>query len=272
MMNRRWFLGLAASAPLVAFDEERDWRDFLDWLKKQPAGTGNVWQQYRAKLAKDGMDPAEINRIIQGLSRRASQSDELTSVLFNRIYTSSTPEFQTAPNGWLVECMNGVKPGTALDIGMGQGRNSLYLARNGWNVTGFDVSQEGVQQARSAAKKAGLKLNALVQPQEEFDYGQSRWDLVAMIYTWVPLSDAGLIGKIRQSLRPGGLLVFENFLIEPGQPNANNPGAATPNQALRAFTDLRILRYEDRTAPSDWAAGPSRVARLLATRATEPRP
>src|SRR3954465_9369703 len=65
-------------------------------------------------------------------------------------------------NKFLAEAVKGRKPGTALDIGMGQGRNSLFLAALGWQVTGFDISEVGVKQAIAEAKKREGTLDARV--------------------------------------------------------------------------------------------------------------
>src|SRR5258707_11019010 len=65
-------------------------------------------------------------------------------------------------NKFLAETVKGRAPGKALDIGMGQGRNSLFLAALGWDVTGFDISAVGVKQAQAEAQKRGRKINAQV--------------------------------------------------------------------------------------------------------------
>ena len=84
-------------------------------------------------------------------------------------------------NKFLEERIKGRQPGTALDIGMGEGRNALFLATQGWEVTGFDISDVGVQLAREAAQQRGVKLKAVVEDADRFDYGRQRWDLV--VYT-----------------------------------------------------------------------------------------
>jgi 2-polyprenyl-3-methyl-5-hydroxy-6-metoxy-1,4-benzoquinol methylase len=71
------------------------------------------------------------------------QADE-----YNPIYRGDAGEvFSRKPNAFLVEMLRHRRPGTALDVGMGQGRNSIFLAQQGWEVTGFDPSDEGVRQA-----------------------------------------------------------------------------------------------------------------------------
>ena len=78
--------------------------------------------------------------------------------------------FNHNPNAFLVECVRNRKPGKALDVGMGSGRNALYLASHGWDVTGFDIADVGVVQARKKAKKLGVRLNALVKSDSDFDF------------------------------------------------------------------------------------------------------
>src|SRR5688500_13343406 len=74
-------------------------------------------------------------------------------------------------NKFLAESVKDKAPGKALDIGMGQGRNSLFLAALGWEVTGFDISEVGVKQAQAEAAKRGVKLDAKVGDVDKFDYG-----------------------------------------------------------------------------------------------------
>ena len=85
-------------------------------------------------------------------------------------------------NKFLAETIRGRKPGKALDIGMGEGRNAIFLATNGWEVTGFDISDVGVRLAREAAQKKGLKVETLVDDADRFDYGTQRWDMVVGMY------------------------------------------------------------------------------------------
>jgi SAM-dependent methyltransferase len=168
-------------------------------------------------------------------------------------------------NQFLAEAIKGRQPGKALDIGMGEGRNALYLAGQGWEVTGFDISDVGVRMARDEAKKKGLKLEAIVDDVDRFDYGTDRWDLVIGMYMH------GLItrnaGKIVASLKPGGMLVIEGFHrdINTKTVEGGSLGYET-NELLKGFERLRVLYYEDTVAPADWSRGQPRspIVRLLA--------
>ena len=91
---------------------------------------------------------------------------------------------------------------------MGQGRNAVFLAMQGWDVTGFDPSDEGVRLAQANAAKAGVMIHALVSTDDQFDFGVAQWDLIAMTYVRSPTArDAD---RIRRALAPGGIFVYEN--------------------------------------------------------------
>ena len=152
----------------------------------------------------------------------------------------------TAPNAFLTEVLKGMKPGRALDIGMGQGRNSVYLARLGWDVTGFDISERGMELARESAAAAGLKIRTIKASLEDFDYGVGQWDLIVGAYVGASWLEAAAKG-----LKPGGFLVVESYSRRPDAPAGSGFG---PNELLKLFTDqkLRVVRYEDVEAESDW--------------------
>lgn len=121
-------------------------------------------------------------------------------------------------NKFLAERVKGLPPGKALDIGMGQGRNSMFLAALGWDVTGFDISEVGVKQAKADAEKRGLKINASVGDVDKFDYGRERYDLVVGMYMHEYLTRNA--AKVVAALKPGGTLIVEGIHrdIEQGQP------------------------------------------------------
>jgi SAM-dependent methyltransferase len=116
--------------------------------------------------------------------------------------------FKLEPNQLLVDSVKGRRPGTALDLLMGQGRNAVYLAKQGWQVTGVDISDEGIRIAKEAAVKNKLKLEAIQADIDHWDLGTDKWDLVTMIYAG---HDAKLVERAKRSLKKGGLFVLEGF-------------------------------------------------------------
>jgi SAM-dependent methyltransferase len=176
---------------------------------------------------------------------------------WDKVYRSDQTIFVHHPTDLLVSAIQGRRPGSALDIGMGQGRNSIFLAQQGWNVTGFDPSEEGVRQARERAAKLGLHLQALVAREEGFDLGVEHWDLIVM--TYVRRIRPGDAERFARALRPHGILVYEN----------NNVGKQ--NELLKYFLSWRILHFEDLDTSSDWhPERTQRVERLVAEKPVAP--
>lgn len=192
----------------------------------------------------------------------ASQQQDYRKI-WNRAYTEGW-NFNREANAFLVEVTEGRAPGKALDIGMGQGRNSLYLAEKGWEVTGFDIADEGVRMAQEEARRRNLKLNAVVAGVDDFEYGVERWDLVVGMYMHDLLTRNA--EKIVNSVKPGGILVIEGFHRDVKRKSVDTGkdlGFQT-NELLQVFGQLRVLRYEDRIATADWLRQELPILRLLA--------
>ena len=185
-----------------------------------------------------------------GMGQKRAPEDDNKS-FWNKVYSADQPIFLQRPTALLVEAIKDRRPGKALDIGMGQGRNAIFLAQQGWDVTGFDPSDEGVRQAQAQARKLGVRLHASVAREEAFDLGTAQWDLMVMTYVRrLRPEDAA---RFSLALKPQGILVYEN----------NNVGEQ--NELLRDFLAFRILRFEDVDTNSDWhPERRQRVERLVA--------
>jgi SAM-dependent methyltransferase len=170
-------------------------------------------------------------------------------------------------NKFLAETIRGRQPGTALDIGMGEGRNALFLAAQGWDVTGFDISDVAVRLSREAAQRRGLTLKTLIDDADRFDYGRQRWDLVVGMYMHAVITRNA--DKIVESLKLGGIIVVEGFHRDLNRPGLQGGtiGYRT-NELLRAFDRLRVLRYQHTVGAADWepAGQDAPVVRFVAVR------
>lgn len=219
--------------------KDYDWyTSFRNWMQSSvpgnQRGVDTLTKLYREKLTADGVAPDEIER---RLTLLRTKRQEMENDFWNRFFTVDKPKFNTEPNALLASVVEGRKPGTALDVGMGEGRNALFLAKLGWDVTGFDPADKAVALAESRAKELQLKLRTAIALDTDFDFGRERWDLI--LYSWVGPRDSWQ--KVIEGLRPGGIVVVEG-------------GSAwfPMNGLLRMFDQLRIVHYEDRVAPSDF--------------------
>lgn len=249
----------------------------MEWSKAQPAERSGL-QEYRARLIQDGLTEAQADEriaIIPKLYREyPAFRTEAAALGFNRLYrTPGQTRFTTEPNAFLVSTVKTLKPGKALDVAMGQGRNAVYLAANGWDVTGFDIAEEGLKVAAENAAKFGARITTVKAGFEDFDYGKERWDLIYFVYTDAPIVDPEYVSRICSALKPGGMLLIDRPFRsltdpEPGWPETEQDKI---NALLKAWSGLHIVFYEDTTGIADWQQTEAnrlekkhRIVRLLA--------
>ena len=114
------------------------------------------------------------------------------------------------PSAALVRFAEGREPGRALDLGCARGDDAVWLARQGWEAIGADVSATAVEQARAKAKQAGLENRARFERHDlSLSLPEGRFDLVAAMFLHSPVAfpRAGVLGRAAATLAPGGLLL-----------------------------------------------------------------
>ena len=131
------------------YDFYADYRAFAStqYAKNRGVALGQVVEAYVAKLKSEGVPEGEIAR---RKSLLTTAREKLDADRWNRFYQDSNALYNREPNGFLMEVVADRTPGVALDYGMGTGRNALYLAKLGWKVYGFDLSE-----ARSRWRRSG---------------------------------------------------------------------------------------------------------------------
>jgi SAM-dependent methyltransferase len=136
---------------------------------------------------------------------------------------------------------------TALDIAAGSGRNSLFLAEQGFCVDAVDVSDAGL--ALFAGRHSAIR--PICADLDTSDIPAGRYDLVVNIL----YLNRRLFPQIREGLKPGGLLIFESLIEAPGR--ANDSGHCRDyllreNELLHAFLSMRVIYYrEERSSGPD---------------------
>jgi SAM-dependent methyltransferase len=246
--------------------DERVWQEFLQWLPSAPPAdnVGPLYEQYRKRLVASGVSETDADEQLAVIRKMSRTRPEARRIMFNSIYSNPDASgFSTKPNALLVSAVKDRKPGHALDVGMGQGRNAVFLAVEGWNVTGFDISDAGLELAKKNAARVGVKINTVLKSREQFDFGATQWDLIVVTYETIPLETMSYIARIRDSLRAGGLIVIETTASDAGQPLTRSVDV-DPARLLRALDGFRILYFEDTVAMPDWGKEKTRLARLIA--------
>ena len=136
--------------------------------------------------------------------------------------------------------------GRALDIACGAGRNTVYLAEQGLDVVGLDISAVGLRRTREVAQSKGIEVSVQLWDLERSLLPEGPFDLVACVHYYQP----NLAPAITSALAPGGLLLVEihttsNLQFSPRPPR---PYLLTPNELMTWFPELQTLSYREHIA------------------------
>ncbi len=125
-----------------------------------------------------------------------------------------TPEFVYGekPNLFLAQNVQRLTSGSVLCLADGEGRNGVFLARNGFSVTAVDSSAVGLQKAESLAKKHGTELKTIVADLADYPIPHNSFDSVISIFCHIPPAIRKVVHKqVVKGLKPGGTLLLEAY-------------------------------------------------------------
>ncbi len=198
-----------------------------------------------------------------------SQMAERTRQRWNYILTDSVARARVLnekPNALLVETVRGLKPGTALDADMGEGRNALYLAQQGWQVTGVDVADKALAYAQKRAQATGVKITTELADMAKYDWGTNKWDLIVLSYA----GGRDYADRVKKALKPGGLVVIEAFHMDATNQLQVVGGdyrvffQTDELKKLYGDAGLNIVRYEEPIGTADFTKQQLRLVKLVA--------
>jgi len=131
--------------------------------------------------------------------------------------------------------------GRALDIACGTGETSIFLAKKGFKVDAFDISDVAIKRARRKAREEGVRVNFKICEATKFSFKPETYDLIINFY----FLERRTFPKIQRALKKGGLLIFETYNEEHlGVNPAFNPSYLLKRgELLNSFKDLELLYY-----------------------------
>jgi tellurite methyltransferase len=198
--------------------------------------TVDAYAQNRAPL------PASRFQQLTGLK----ESDDSKSMWDIR-YSRDAFIFGKAPAKFLADNYFYIPAGgEVLDMGMGEGRNAVFMAQKGFQVTGIDISSVAVKKANLLAKEFNVKIKSVVASMNEYTIPEGSFDAILCFY----YVDRSLISKMMKWLKPGGLLVFEAHTLkqrESFKKYQNEPVNyfLKSQELLSLFKDYQILKFEE---------------------------
>lgn len=156
--------------------------------------------------------------------------------------------YGTQPNVYLSNNAELFKEGAkVLVLGDGEGRNGVWLAEQGCQVTSVDSSKVGVEKAQKLAAEKGVKINAILADLNEWDWPESEYDFVVIIYVHFPPGVRVLLhDKVVSAMKTGGQLIMESFTTE--QLNYSSGGPPVQEMLYTAKMmqdDFKLLEIQE---------------------------
>lgn len=168
--------------------------------------------------------------------------------VWNERYSKESYLFGKEPVLVLKNYVGCLRKGKALDVAMGEGRNAVFLAQNGFQTEGLDCSSAAVEKAKRLATEKKVSLEAKSQNLDFFLMPLMKYDTIVMTY-FKPLKR--FFSEIRRGLVLGGTVALEAHLVEHYKKHGStNPmidfeECYHPNELLHQLKDFTVLYYKE---------------------------
>lgn len=178
--------------------------------------------------------------------------------------------FGTEPNQFMVSQAHRLKPGMkVLSVADGEGRNGVWLAQQGLDVTSVDGSQVALDKATRLAQERGVSLNTVCADLVTWDWGNEVYDAVVGIFIQFagPRLRPVLFQRATQSLKPGGVFLLQGYHTKQLEYKTGGPSAIenlyTEEQLRAELASLDIVHLERYDAELQEGSGHSGMSALI---------
>lgn len=170
--------------------------------------------------------------------------------MWDERYESVEYAYGTEPNDFLRKNAGHLPKGKILSLAEGEGRNAVFLAKHGYEVTAVDSSAVGLEKAQRLARKNGVSIECIHADLVEFEFGQNQWDAIISIFC--PLASelrAAIHRKVEMGLRVDGVFLTESYT--PNQPKYGTGGGdctdtmQSKESIIREFPSLKFSRLAE---------------------------
>lgn len=154
------------------------------------------------------------------------------------------PEFAYGkdPNIFFKEWLTKFEPGAILMPADGEGRNGVFAAGLGWEVTSFDLSTEGQSKALQLAKERHITIEYIVGDLEELQFEKETFDAIGLVYAHFPAEKkAAFHRKLSEYLKPGGIIILEAFSKKHIEYIELDPKIGGPKEIDMLYSQSEIL-------------------------------
>jgi SAM-dependent methyltransferase len=159
--------------------------------------------------------------------------------MWDERYGATEYAYGAEPSGFLVDVAGRIPRGPVLSLGEGEGRNAVYLAGLGYDVTALDSSAVGLDKARKLAAERNVAIRTVHADVENFDIERGKWAAIVSIFLHLPREARRLLhARCVAGLGPGGLFILEAYSPRQLQFKTGGPSR------IDLLVDLESLRSE----------------------------
>jgi SAM-dependent methyltransferase len=160
---------------------------------------------------------------------------------WNAAYAAAELVWGVEPNRFVAAHLGELPPGRALDVACGEGRNAIWLAQRGWQVTAIDFADAAVEKGRKLASAEGVTIDWLVDDATAWQPAREAFDLVVVSYLQLgPEARHDVWARLAGAVAPGGTL----FVIAHDVRNVTD-GAGGPRDPTVCYPADDVTRYLD---------------------------
>lgn len=158
-------------------------------------------------------------------------------------YSQDEFVYGAEPNAFVKEKLSQFSVGKILFPADGEGRNSVYAAELGWNVSAFDYSKKAKEKADKLASSKNVSIDFTVQRFLEEDYKKAAFDMICLTFVhFEPAIKTEMHKRLNRYLKIGGIIIFEAFSKEHRELNKLNPSVGGPPNEDMMYSIEEIKR------------------------------
>jgi 2-polyprenyl-3-methyl-5-hydroxy-6-metoxy-1,4-benzoquinol methylase len=184
--------------------------------------------------------------------------------------------FGEAPNHYLSTQLSQLNSGNVLAIADGEGRNGVWMAKQGLQVDAFDFSPNAVQKAKRLAQLHDVTMNVSCSDWQSFDWKPAHYDNIVAVFIQFagPQERAQIFAQIDAALKPGGVLLIQGYTAAQLQFNTGGPGKLDhlydEAMLLGAFATYQVLDLKTYEADIQEGSAHSGMSGLIGFVARKP--
>lgn len=194
--------------------------------------------------------------------------------MWDERYSTDEYAYGTKPNEFLVANYSQIPMGKVLSLAEGEGRNAVFLAKQGYSVTAVDGSIVGLDKARKLAEENGVTINCVHADLADYDLGENIWDGIVSIFFPAPSPlRKQLYLQIKSALKPNGIFLLEAYTpeqISHGTGGGNLVDTmqteATLRSELLGLTFRHIVELEREVIEGSYHTGIGSVVQAIASK------